>query len=114
MRRTPEGATEQEAEMSLTGKLVLKVEEEVKLPWPLSRTGKSRRRWRDATLEDLAEAELRTLMDLRNRPQLVAQSAYATALAQAVRRRDHRLSDNGAAVTIDGKIESNGPARTTH
>ena len=45
--RTQEGATEEEAEMSLTGKfafrqsltgkIVLKVEEEVKLPWPLSR-----------------------------------------------------------------------------
>ena len=124
MRRTPEGATEQEAEMSLTGKFafrrsltgkrVLKVEEDVKRPWPLSRTGKSRRRWRDAQLTDLAEAELRTLMDLRNRPQLVPQSAYAMALAQAVRRRDHRLSDNDAAMTIDGMIESNGPARTNH
>jgi hypothetical protein len=30
--------------MSLTGKVVLKVEEEMKLPWPLSRTTKSRTR----------------------------------------------------------------------
>ena len=123
MRRTPEGATEEETEMSLTGKfafrrsltgkLVLKVEEDVKRPWPLSRTGKSRRRWRDARMVDLAEAELRTLMDLRNRPQLVPQSAYATALAQAVRRREHVLSTDMTA-TIDHVIESNGHTRTNH
>ena len=123
MGRTHEEISEEEAEMSLTGryafrrsltgKIVLKVEEEVKLPWPLSRTAKSRRRWRDARLLDLTEAELRTLMDLRNQPQLVLQSAYVTALAQAVRRRDHMLSDD-AITTIDSVIESNGQARTTH
>ena len=79
----------------------------------MSRTAKSRTRWRDAKMVDLAEAELRTLMDLRNRPQLVPQSAYAMALAQAVRRRDHMLSDD-AAVTIDGVIESNSHAPTSH
>jgi hypothetical protein len=122
MRRTPEGATE-ETEMSLTGKfafrrsltgkIVLKVEEEVKRPWPLSRTAKSRTRWRDAKMADLTEAEMRTLMDLRNRPQLVPQSAYATALAQAVRQRDRVLSDD-ASVMIDGVIEGNGHAPTNH
>ena len=44
MKRTQEVATEKRAEMSLTGKMVLKVEEEMKLPWPLSRTTKSRTR----------------------------------------------------------------------
>src|SRR5215213_6366743 len=123
MRRTQEGATEEETEMSLTGKfafrrsltgkIVLKVEEDVKRPWPLSRTAKSRTRWRDAKMVDLTEAELRTLMDLRNRPQLVPQSAYAMALAQAVRRREHVLSTDMTA-TIDRVIESNGHTRTNH
>ena len=98
---------------SLSGKIVLKVEEEVKLPWPLSRSASPRTRWRDARLLDLTEAELRTLMDLRNRPQLVPQSAYVTALAQAVRRRDDLLSDD-APVTIDGVIGSNVHAPTSH
>jgi hypothetical protein len=44
MKRTQEGATEKKAEISLTGKVVLKVKEEMKLPWLLSRTGKSRTR----------------------------------------------------------------------
>ena len=111
MRRIREGTTEEGATMSLTGKfafrrsltgkIVLKVEEEVKAPWPMSRTAKSRTRWRDAKMEDLAETELRTLMDLRNQPQLPPQSAYATALAQAVRRREHVLPDD-TGVTIDG------------
>jgi hypothetical protein len=98
---------------SLTGKIVLKVEEEVKAPWPLSRTAKSRMRWRDAHQMDLVEAELRTLMDLGKRPQLVAQSAYAAALGHAVRRQDHmRLDDK--TVTVDGVIDGHGPARTSH
>ena len=97
----------------LTGKIVLKVEEEVKRSWPLSRTAKVRTRWRDARMVDLTEAEMRTLMELRNRPQLVPHSAYVTALAHAVRRREHVLSDD-APVTIDGVIESNGHAPTSH
>jgi hypothetical protein len=98
---------------SLTGKIVLKVEEEVKLPWLLSRTGKSRRRWRDARQMDLTEAELRTLMDLGKRPQLVSESAYAAALAHGVRRQDHMLSEDMTTI-IDGVIEGNGHARTSH
>ena len=99
MRKTPERAPE-ETEMSLTGKfafrrsltgkIVLKVEEEVKLPWPLSRTAKSRRRWRDARLLDLTEAELRTLMDLRNRPQLVPHSATIATLPRQPPAEDGR------------------------
>src|SRR5215207_9868419 len=107
MRRTHEGATGEGETMSLTGKfafrrsltgkIVLKVEEEVKAPWPLSRTAKSRMRWRDAHQMDLVEAELRTLMDLGKRPQLVAQSAYAAALGHAVRRREYVLSEDTTA-----------------
>jgi hypothetical protein len=98
---------------SLTGKIVLKVEEEVKAPWPLSRTAKSRMRWRDAHQMDLVEAELRTLMELGKRPQLVLESAYAATLAQAVRRRDHMGLD-AKTVTVDGVIDGHGPARTSH
>ncbi|AIQ93351.1 MULTISPECIES: hypothetical protein [Methylobacterium] len=45
-----------------TGKLVLLVEEE-KPRW-LSRTGLTKRRWRDARLLDLAEAPMHALMTL--------------------------------------------------
>jgi hypothetical protein len=85
---------------TLTGKIVLKVEEQVKVPWPLSRTRTFRTRWRDARLTDLAEAEMRSLMDLRNRPQLIPESAYVAAFAQAVRSRKQTSSlANGTAET---------------
>src|SRR5215207_5989419 len=123
MRRTHEGATGEGETMSLTGKfafrrslsgkIVLKVEEEVKVPWPLSRTAKSRRRWRDARLSDLAEAEMRTLMDMRSQPQLVPKSAYVAALAHVIRLRDQLLPDD-TVTTIEGVNGSNGHAPTSH
>lgn len=53
---------------TLTGKLVLRVEEDVCSVWPWSR-GERRQRWRDAGPMDLAAPELRALMDLRTKPQ---------------------------------------------
>ena len=47
---------------SFRGKVVLQIEEEVTPFW--SRSGDARRRWRDATVSDLAEAELRAVIDL--------------------------------------------------
>ena len=76
---------------TLSGKIVLKVEEEVKALWPFSRKAGTRTRWRDARMADLTEAELRSLMDLRNRPQLIAESAYVAAFANAVRLRRENL-----------------------
>ena len=58
---------------TFTGKLVLQLEEEVKAHWPLSRTSPTRRRWRDANVMDLTKPELRTLVDLRNRPHFITQ-----------------------------------------
>jgi hypothetical protein len=50
---------------TFTGKIVLQVEEEVRTPWPMSRKRPLRKRWRNATLIDLAATEMRPLMDLR-------------------------------------------------
>lgn len=88
---------------TLTGKIVLKVEEDVKAPWPFSRTGVSRKRWRDARMADLTEAEMRSLMDLRNRPQLVPESAYVAAFANAVRLRQDALRQR--SISSDGAAE---------
>jgi hypothetical protein len=52
---------------TLTGKIVLQVEEDVKPLWPMSRRRPLKRRWRNATLMDLTTTELRGLMDLRMR-----------------------------------------------
>ncbi|WP_193557290.1 hypothetical protein [Microvirga pakistanensis] len=50
---------------TIGGKIVLQVEEEVRRLWPFSRNQLTKRRWRDATIMDLAQPELRPLMDLR-------------------------------------------------
>ena len=52
---------------TFTGKIVLQVEEEIRTPWPMSRKRPLRKRWRNATLIDLAATEMRPLMDLRMR-----------------------------------------------
>jgi len=52
---------------TMGGKIVPQVEEEVKRLWPFSRRSLTKRRWRDATVMDLAQPELRPLMDLRHK-----------------------------------------------
>ena len=52
---------------TLTGKIILQVEEEVRSIWPMSRKRPFRKRWRDASTVDLSPTELRPLMDLRHR-----------------------------------------------
>ena len=90
---------------TLTGKVVLKVEQDVKAPWPFSRTGAPRKRWRDAKLVDLTEAAMRTLMDLRNQPQLVPESAYVAAFANAVRLRHQESLLIGISAQPDAGVD---------
>ncbi len=71
---------------TLWGKVVLQVEEEVKPRW--SKPGALKRRWRDATLMDLAAPEMRTLIDLRFRPHLRSQSSFASE-ATSIHREQH-------------------------
>jgi hypothetical protein len=52
---------------TFSGKLVLMLEEDVRALSPL-RKGSTRRRWRKASVMDLAATELRPLMDLRSKP----------------------------------------------
>jgi hypothetical protein len=86
-------AARQEDAMALTGKfdlrktfwgkIVLRVEEEVKPFW--SKSGALKRRWRDAALMDLAAPEMRTLIDGRFRPHLRSQSSFAPEATTAHR-----------------------------
>jgi hypothetical protein len=50
---------------SLWGKIIHEMEEEVKPFWSRSKPGLVKRRWRDATLMDLAAPEMRHLIDMR-------------------------------------------------
>ncbi len=53
---------------TFSGRIILQVEEETKSFWSLfAKEVKLRRRWRDATMMDLAAVELRPLMDMRDR-----------------------------------------------
>jgi hypothetical protein len=64
---------------SFGGKIVLQVEEEVRTLWPKSRRSPLKKRWRDASLMDLAAPELRALIDLRHKPQFMAQYEHLGA-----------------------------------
>ena len=59
---------------SFWGRIVLQVEEEKRSFW--SRSKPFKKRWRDANLMDLAAPELRALIDLRYKPQFMAQHEY--------------------------------------
>ena len=50
---------------TLTGKIVLRIEEEVPRSWPWSGERRTKKRWRDAALIDLSAPEMRRLIDLR-------------------------------------------------
>ena len=79
---------------SLRGRLLLRVEENVRTIWPWSRS-EYRRRWRDATIMDLAAPEMRMMMDLRARTQFVSPRYFPgtelTALAEPV--EEAKLND---------------------
>jgi hypothetical protein len=59
---------------TLSGKLVLLLEEDVRVLWSPFRKRSTRRRWRRARVMDLASPQLRPLIDLRSRPTYQAQS----------------------------------------
>lgn len=89
---------------SFWGKILLVVEEEVPAIWPMSRRTPYRKRWRPATLMDLAAPELRMLIDLRYKPQFMAQYEY---LAHDTRppRADARTApdDANAQTPVEGR-----------
>ena len=64
---------------TLTGKVILRVEEDVPVFWSRSRERKTKRRWRNATLMDLTTPEMRALMDMRMKPLVVTRTAGAEA-----------------------------------
>ena len=85
---------------TLWGKIVLQIEDEVKPFWSRSQPGALKPRWRDATLMDLADPQLRFLIDMRFRPHLRAQSSFTPEATSAHRERDgaHGAIEAGAPV----------------
>ena len=94
---------------TLRGKVVLQLEEDVKAAWPRKRT---KRRWRDANLMDLARPELRPLIDLRSKPNYHAASYKLEELEldQATMPQDNgRISERRRP--LNGRTSPNGDGR---
>src|SRR3712207_2914561 len=96
---------------SLFGKLVLEVEEEVK-PFFASDKKPVKHRWRRATLIDLAQPEMRALIDLRFQPQFMARTSPRPVDLSpgSVPRADELPSMVTAVPRADGAS----PQRTSH
>src|SRR3954470_12216748 len=71
---------------TLRGKIVLQVEEDVKPLW--STTGALKRRWRDGKLMDLAAPEMRSLIDMRFKPQPSPRGGSGTQDGSAPMQRE--------------------------
>jgi hypothetical protein len=85
-----------------TGKIVLRVDEEVPSLWSRSGERPIKRRWRNATLMDLASPELRTLMDLRMRPQYAAHHVEVERTPAAAANNVVPLQDPESPVGVPG------------
>ena len=71
---------------TFTGKVVLRVEEEVESFWSRSGERKLKKRWRNATLMDLTAPEMRMLMDMRMKPLILARTPAPGASVVVVER----------------------------
>ena len=94
---------------TLWGKIVLQIEEEVKPFWSRSAPEARKRRWRDATLMDLAAPEMRPLIDMRFKPHLWARSA--SGLETELAPRDLTGAPDGAEA---GSLQNGEVRRIAH
>lgn len=72
---------------SLTGKLVLQVEHDERVPWPLSLNGARRRRWRDATVDKLVRPEIRGLLEFEDYVDQIPEANHSARIGPVSRRR---------------------------
>ena len=93
------------------GKLVLEVEEEAK-PFFGGDKKPAKHRWRRATLIDLAQPEMRALIDLRFQPQFMSRSSLRPAELPAGTMA-HVDQIPSMATTIP-RSEAATPQRTSH
>ena len=87
---------------TLWGKIVLQLEEEAKPFW--SKSGAPKRRWRDATLMDLADPVMRPLIDMRFRPHFQSQNSFAAEATTARRERHGADGVEEQAPRPDGEV----------
>ena len=94
---------------SMLGRLLLEVEEEVK-PFFAGDKKPLKRRWRRATLMDLAQPEMRALIDLRFQPQFISRSSRPVDLASGATNRPDDLPPAVAMLPRADGV----PQRTSH
>lgn len=87
---------------TLTGKVVLRVEEEVPAFWSRKGERPLRKRWRDATLIDLTSTELRMLMDARLKPYLLVHRLDVERMAVAAAENVVPLHGSGPRAVASG------------
>jgi hypothetical protein len=92
------------------GKLVLEVEEEAK-PFFGGEKKPLKRRWRRASLIDLAQPEMRPLIDLRFQPQFMTRSSSRVV---EVLHGPGRSEELPSTVTPLARPEGTNPQRTSH
>ena len=95
---------------SFWGRIVLQVEEEVKPFWPRSKPGALKRRWRDATLVDLAAPEMRPLIDMSLKPWTRSQSSLVPEMASPQRERGEAHPEIGTGASVQAsKVHRTAP-----
>ena len=97
---------------TLWGKVVLQIEEEVKPLW--SKSGELKRRWRDATLMDLAAPEMRPLIDLRYKPHQGARSSLGPAVTPVHREQDEARTEIGMGNGAGAPVLNGAARRVEH
>src|SRR5215207_9654500 len=98
---------------SLWGKIVLQLEE-VKPVWSYTKPATLKKRWRDATLMDLAAPEMRHLIDMRFRSRPDFQSSV-TPPAAAPGERDEAPAQSGIPAPLpNAEAHRLGPEGQAH
>ena len=85
---------------TLWGKILLQIEEEVKPFWSRSTPEARKRRWRDATLMDLAAPEMRPLIDMRFKPHLWSRTAFGLEAGSLHHQPDEAHGQSAAGAPL--------------
>src|SRR3954447_21811734 len=95
---------------SFWGRTVFQVEEEVKPFCHWSKPGALKRRWRDATLVDLAAPEMRPLIDMSLKPWTRSQSSLVPEMASPRREQGEVHPEIGTGASVQAsKVHRTAP-----
>jgi hypothetical protein len=95
---------------TFTGKIMLRVEEEVPALLSLSGERKMKRRWRNATLMDLTTPEMRLLMDARFTPSYMSRHMPVALTPETPARHDAVARESNVVPLQDPDAPSGTPS----